>query len=79
MINWFAKKKWKLEGWDTFARHAYPIKGSYPDRESAIRAARRELARIEKMQPTGTSGGQGGIQDQVYVVSPDGEKTRIRP
>ena len=69
---------WTLEGWDTFAGHSYPLPGRYRTQQSAIRAAHRELAKLEKSQPSETSGGQDGIQDQVYVVAPDGKRERIR-
>lgn len=70
---------WRIEGWDTFAGHGYPLAGRYRTRASAVRAARRELAKLEKLQPTETSGGQDGIQDQVYIVAPDGRRERILP
>ena len=71
--------EWTLEGWDTFAGHSYPLPGRYRTQQSAIRAARRELAGLEKSQPSEISGGQDGIQDQVYVVAPDGTRERIIP
>ncbi len=73
------KEAWQLQGWDTFAGEAYPIPGSYRSREAAICAARRELKRIEKQQPSATSGGQSGIQDQVHVVEPVGTSFRVFP
>jgi hypothetical protein len=69
---------WRLEGWDTFAGHGYPLPGRYRTREAAEAAARRRLRQLEREQPSETSGGQDGIQDQVYIVSPTGEHTRIR-
>ena len=69
---------WTLEGWDTFAGHSYSLPGRYRTRQSAVRAAHRELAKLEKLQPSETSGGQDGIQDQVYVVAPDGKRERFR-
>ncbi len=69
--------EWTLEGWDTFAGHSYPLPGRYRTQQSAIRAAYRELAKLEKFQPSEISSGQDGIQDQVYVVAPDGKRKRI--
>ena len=69
--------QWRLEGWDTFAGHGYAIAGRYRSRESAIRGARRQLRKIEKSQPSAISGGQEGIQDQVFVIGPDGESFRV--
>lgn len=70
--------EWWLEGWDTFAGHSYPIAGRYRTQDGAVRAARRELAKLEKLQPSSASGGQDGIQDQVYVRGPNGESIRVR-
>lgn len=70
--------KWKLEGWDTFSMESYSIKGEYDNEEMARDAARKELIKVEEWQPTATSGGQYGIQDQVYIVGPDGSKYRFR-
>ncbi len=70
--------QWVLQGWDTFAGHSYAIPGRYRTREAAVRAARRELVRLEKQQPTASSGGQDGIQDKVYVIGPNGESERVR-
>ena len=72
-------QSWRLEGWDTFGGHAYGLPGNYRTQESAVKAAKRELRKIEKMQPSGSSGGQDGIQDQVYIIGPDGERSQILP
>ena len=69
--------EWWLEGWDTFGGHSYPIAGRYRTKDAAVRAAKRELAKLEKLQPSASSGGQDGIQDQVYVRGPDGESFRV--
>ncbi len=69
--------RWKLSGYDTFANEAYPLRGSYASQEAAERAARRRLGVLEMMQPSETSGGQGGVQDQVYVHHPDGSSYRF--
>ena len=72
-------KRWKLEGYDTFAEESYPLDGSYPDQQSAEDAARKRLIELERTQPTSSSGGQSedGIQDHVFVVKPDGTKYRF--
>lgn len=80
ITDWFdqLRGQWWLEGWDTFGGHSYPIAGRYRTKEAAVRAARRELAKLERMQPTASSGGQDGIQDQVHVRGPSGESFRVR-
>jgi hypothetical protein len=81
MFDWLLKLlgEWSVEGWDTFAGESYPIPGRYRSRESATRAAKRYLRKIERMQPSDTSGGQDGIQDRVYLRGPDGESVRVLP
>jgi hypothetical protein len=73
----FWRGPWRLEGWDTFAGQAYALPGRYRTRQQAERAGRRQLRKIEKSQPTETSGGQDGIQDRVYARGPDGESFRV--
>jgi hypothetical protein len=74
-----ANQKWRLEGWDTFGGHSYPIPGEYESEPLAIAAAKRELEELERTQPTESSGGQAGIQDRVYVVGPDGHRYLVLP
>ena len=71
-------RAWALHGWDTFAGEAHHI-GRYFTEAGARRAARRYLRRLEKDQPSESSGGQGpaGIQDRVYIVRPDGTEFRV--
>jgi hypothetical protein len=69
--------EWRLEGWDTFAGHPYPIPGRYRSRGRAEAAARRRLAELERTQPSAVSGGPDGVQDHVYVVGPAGERFRV--
>jgi hypothetical protein len=73
--------KWRLRGYDTFAGEFYEIEGRWTTRKKAERAAKRELRKLERLQPSHYSGGQapGGIQDQVYVVSPEGAMERCLP
>lgn len=69
---------WLIEGYDTFDGQPYPLQGAYDCRLNAERAADARLRELEKSQPTSNSGGQGelSIQDQVFVVRPDGSKYR---
>jgi hypothetical protein len=73
--------KWSLEEYDTFeGGDAFsPLEGEYYDEPTAQAAARNRLAELEKTQPSAHSGGQGfgGIQDQVFIVRPDGSKYRF--
>ena len=69
-----SKRAWRLEGYDVFAGESYPLEGSYGDEKSAQKAARNRLKQLERDQPTETSGGQGGIQDRVVIIRPDGTK-----
>jgi hypothetical protein len=70
---------WKLQGHDTFSREDYPLPGAYETEEAAIAAAQERLEHLEATQPSRTSGGQDGIQDQVSVVRPDGTSFRVWP
>jgi hypothetical protein len=69
---------WRLRGYDTFSREYYPLEGKYADETEARDAARRRLVELEKEQPSKDSGGQDGIQDQVFIVQPDGSVYRFR-
>ncbi len=71
-------KVWRLRGYDTFAGEWYPLPGIFLGEKAALRAARRRLQQLEKTQPSSVSGGQDGIQDQVYLLCPDGSLKRIR-
>lgn len=74
------KGKFRLEGYDTFEGEPYPLKGSYKTEWEAEAAAQKRLKELERTQPTSSSGGQdGGIQDRVYLLRPDGTKRRILP
>jgi hypothetical protein len=70
--------KWKLQGYDTFAREDYPLDGEFDTEADAIAAAQSRLADLERAQPSASSGGQDGIQDRVYVIRPDGTLFRVR-
>lgn len=69
---------WRLCYHDTFAGESRLMSGRYRSRARAERAARRELKRIEKLQPTRRSGGSDGIQDRIFIVGPDGRSERVR-
>lgn len=70
---------WRLRGYDTLAGEWYPLPGLFITEGAAMRAARRHLARLERWQPGALSGGQAGVQDQVYIVRPDGTVRRCWP
>jgi len=74
-----AGNRWKLEGYDTFAGEVYPIEGTWRSQEAAEKAAATVLKKLEKQQPPLQSGGQEGIQDQVYIIRPDGTRYRYLP
>ncbi len=81
MFEWIRRnrKTWTLQGWDTFAGESYHLPGSYSTESRARRAAKKYLEKLERSQPTAVSGGQDGIQDQVYIHGPDGQCHRILP
>jgi len=72
---------WMLEGYDTFDGEWYPVgeEDGYGTPQEALLDAQKRLADLERTQPTASSGGQGiyGIQDQVYLVHPDGRRERV--
>lgn len=82
---------YRLEGYDTFAGEDYPLgtiiteggstldglEPAYDSYEEALAGARKRLADLERTQPSGSSGGQAGIQDQVRIVHPDGRRERV--
>ena len=77
------KHPWKLMGYDAFEdageESFYPLDGEYVSETDAHEAAKRRLAELEQTQPAASSGGQAyrGIQDRVYIVDPDGNRTRF--
>ena len=76
--------KWKIEGYDTFEggpEAYYPLPGTFATEEAAVQAALKRLKELDVSQPTSSSGGQSmtGIQDQVFIVSPEGKRRRIFP
>jgi hypothetical protein len=73
------RERWGLQGYDTFAGEWYPLPGRFRTEEAARRAAHRRLQELERTQPSDVSGGQEGIQDQVYLRSPDGSVYRYLP
>ena len=69
---------WGVEGYDTFegGDAYYTVKKGLGSEAEALIAAAEYMQKLERHQPTETSGGQGpyGIQDRVYIVRPDGSK-----
>ena len=72
-----SSKVWGLREWDTFSSESYDFGERFLSEKSARRAARKKLVRLEKWQPTEMSGGQDGIQDQMWIVRPDGSAYRF--
>lgn len=82
---------WRLEGYDTFSGESYSLgtpltpdgetydglKPSYDTYEAALADARKRLASLERYQPSASSGGQGGMQDHVYIIHPGGRRERV--
>lgn len=68
-----SSKIW-LQGEDTFSHEYYPLAIDIDDlpTASALKAAR--LKYLEETQPSSSSGGQGGIQDRVYIREPETTK-----
>jgi hypothetical protein len=69
------KSRWRVVGWDTFASEEYPV-SKHATEVEAKEAARQFLRDVEREQPSASSGGQSGIQDQVFIIGPD--KIRYR-
>jgi hypothetical protein len=65
-------------GFDTFEGAEYPL-SEHDGEEDAREAARERLRMLEETQPSSVSGGQGhgGIQDRVFIIAPDGTRTRF--
>jgi len=72
-------KKYRLVGYDTFSDEWYSLPGAYKTEAEAELAAQVKLEEIEREQPSSSSGGQAGIQDQVHVKCPNGALLRILP
>ncbi len=72
----------KVLGRDGFDVEAgmYPL-GEYSSEFEALEAAYKRLEELEETRPSSNSGGQNpnGIQDRVYVETPDGKVKRIMP
>ncbi len=71
--------RWTLEGYDSFAKEAYALPGSYPSQRVAEKAAVKRIRVLGMMQPSEISGGQDGMQDHVHVRRPDGTSYRFVP
>ena len=74
--------RWKVLERDAFDPDAEAYtKGEYATETQAVHAAYQYLEHLEKTQPTSQSRGQSreGLQDRVYVESPNGAVRRILP
>ena len=60
---------WRTEGFDTFSGDAYSFPGSYQTEREAVEAGKKQLKEIQKDQPDA-----GEIQDQVWIIRPDGKR-----
>lgn len=60
-----AQNKWRLEGYDTFAREYYPLPGEYETQEEAGVAARARLAELAV-----TQAGSPELRDRVNILPP---------
>lgn len=72
------KKRFKLIGFDTFSSEWYNL-STHATEAAAEEAAQEKLRENERHQPTASSGGQAGIQDQVHIERPDGTRYRVFP
>jgi hypothetical protein len=74
-----AQGKWYIRGYDTFENQPYSLDGEWDDEAQAVLRAKAHLGQIERTQLSEDSGGQdeGGIQDQVWVVRPDGTEFQV--
>ncbi|HSX18155.1 MAG TPA: hypothetical protein VLE51_02255 [Candidatus Saccharimonadales bacterium] len=68
--------KWHLEGYDTFSDESYTLAVNVDDEATARLLARAAMRSLEETQPSVSSGGQGGIQDKVYIIHPQGRTER---
>jgi len=66
---------WQLVGWDAFSNEQYSVSRHFTELECRA-AAREYLRELERQQPSEDSGGQGGLQDQVFIVGPGGVRYR---
>ena len=76
------KTSWSVEGYDTFeggSEAFYTVSSHHETLAQAETSAKKFLEELEATQPRESSGGQSreGIQDRVYIVHPNGHKTRF--
>jgi hypothetical protein len=69
------ERPWQLWGLDTFSNDIYPI-SRHDSEAECLAAAREHLRELEGQQPSELSGGQDGIQDQIFIVGPNGTRYR---
>lgn len=74
-------ERWRLRGYDAFEHEWYEIGGGTEagTGEEINRLAQARLRELERAQPSRTSGGQAGIQDQVWIVRSDGTAYKVPP
>ena len=72
------RKKYELIGVDAFSNESYEL-GKFKTKREAMKEAVKRLKKLEKTQPSVSSGGQAilGIQDRVYIARPNGTLCRI--
>ncbi len=72
---------WKIVGYDALEEEFYKMGSEYFDEESAYAAAVAHLESIEESQPSSDSVGEGdeSVQDQVFIIKPDGARYRVLP
>jgi len=77
---------WRVYGYDTYDGRPYdfldhPLYG-FSDEEEALRFAREQFANIQYDQPPEEAGHcweEDSIQDQVWIVRPDGSEYQFQP
>ncbi len=68
---------WRLQDVDQFDGTVYRIRGTFLSLEEAYSAARRLCQKIERTQPTRSSGDQQGIQNIILIVCPNGSRVHV--
>lgn len=71
--------KWRIRGYDPLDDEFFEIPGTWFCESDARDAAFLKLKYFERSQPAALSGGQKGVQDQVFVLCPNGSTYRVYP
>lgn len=66
----------KLVGYDTFSNEWYDLE-KFSTEKKARDAGIKRIEELSISQPARSSGGQSGIQDQVYIEYADGKRLRV--